>query len=149
MAGQLTHLHIEPGPDGWAKTFWRRDAGTENVIFVRFRKPPSKRQGWAIIGLHASKDSNPPWLSSDLMGDVPRHRIETAVASSAVFREGLLDGIDTHVALDDLDKVFKRVYSEAPRTLMKLERPKRSALDDDFYRRVATALSIPSRSPST
>lgn len=139
MPGQLTGvIHIETGPAGWLKAYWRREGGPENVIYVRFRKPKSSRQAWAPIGLQASKDSNPPWLSTDLVSDVPLHRIDSAVAMSTVFRDGLLDGIDEDQPAD-LDKAFARVYRKAPRTLMKLERPKRSELSDDFYRKVATA----------
>ena len=55
MTKQLTHLHLEAGPGGWVKAFWRREAGPDNVVFVRFQPPRTKRQGWTIIGLQASK----------------------------------------------------------------------------------------------
>jgi hypothetical protein len=138
MPGHLTHLHIETGPAGWLKAFWRRDNGPDNAIFVRFRAPESKRKGWAPIGLQASKDSYPRWLSSDLVRDVPLHRIDSAVALSTGFRRDLLERIDEDQP-SDLDKAFKRAYSEAPRTLTRLERPKRSELSDEFFRKVATA----------
>lgn len=132
-------LHIETGPGGWLKAFWRRSAGDpENVIFCRFRAPVKKRQRWALVGLHASRDSQPPWLSSSLLAAVPRHRIEVAVtASKDVFQKGLLEYMDVAIDPDDLDASFKRAYNIAPRP--KLERPPRGKLDDDFYREVALA----------
>jgi hypothetical protein len=138
MTRSLTHLHIETGPGGWLKAFWRRGADEpENVIYCRFRAPKTKRQGWALIGLQASQHSRPTrWLSSELLDDVPRHRIELAVVASDVFRDGLLEAIDDDVP-SDLDAAFARAYHTAPRP--KLERPRRSELDDAFYRRVALA----------
>jgi hypothetical protein len=108
----------------------------DNAIFVRFRAPQSKRQGWAPIGLQASKDSYPQWLSSDLVRDVPLNRIDTAVSMSMVFKDGLLELMDERPPAD-LDSAFKTAYADAPRP--KLVRPKRSQIDDDFYRQVASA----------
>jgi hypothetical protein len=136
MTKRLTHLHIETGPEGWLKAFWRREGGQENVAFVQFRPPKTKRQGWAIVGIKASKHSEPNWLSTALVDDVPRHRIEQAVAASEVFRSGLLAKIDEK-APGDLDTAFRRIYREAPR--ITLERPPRNKRDADFYRRVALA----------
>jgi hypothetical protein len=129
-------LHIETGPGAWLKAFWRRNAeDTDNVIFCRFRPPKTKGQAWALVGLHASKDSNPPWLSSDLLEDVPRHRIELAIQASEVFQDGLLKDKDVVVDPNDLDREFQRRYREA--APMRLERPARNELDDDFFRKVA------------
>jgi hypothetical protein len=138
MARPIT-LHIETGPGGWLKAFWRRNPDdTDNVIFCRFRPPRSKRHAWTLVGLYASKDSRPPWLSTELLDDVPRHRIEVAVAASVdVFQKGLLEDLDVEVDPDDLDGEFERVYSTAPRP--KLERPHRGELGDDFFREVAMA----------
>ncbi len=134
MTRQIT-LHIETGPGGWLKAFWRRpDDDFENVVYCRFEPPKNKRQAWGLVGLHASKDSEPWWLSSALLEDVPRHRIELAVQASSVFREGLLAGIDAEQP-KDLDAAFRRTYKARPRP--KLERPPRNELDDDFYRKVA------------
>jgi hypothetical protein len=136
MTQQLTHLHIETGRGGWLKAFWRREAGADNVIFVRLRPPRTKRQAWEIIGLQESKHSQPPWLSSELLNDVPRHRIELAVEASDVFRSGLLEGIDDEQP-KDLDAAFRRIYRDAPRA--KLARPARIQRGDDFLRKVAVA----------
>ena len=136
MTRQLSHLHIETGPGGWLKAFWRRDAGPDNVIYVQFRAPKTKRQAWAIVGLKTSKDSQPPWLSASLLADVPLHRIDRAVMLSDVFRAGLLEQLDAEVPAD-LDSAFRRAYKETPRT--PLERPPRNQLDDEFYGKVALA----------
>ena len=80
--------------------------------------------------------AQPPWLSSFLLEDVPRYRIEQAVYASEVVRSGLLEKID-EPAPDDLDTAFRRIYKTAPR--IKLERPARNKRDADFYRDVATA----------
>jgi hypothetical protein len=133
---QLSHLHLEVGPAGWVKAFWRREAGDENVVFVRFRPPANKRQRWTPIAMAASKDSRPPWLSSDLIADVPWHRIDVAVTTSDVYRGWLNDGINEKQP-SDLDAAFQRHYREAPR--VKLARPPRGNLDDAFYRQVAHA----------
>lgn len=134
MTKQLTHLHIETGPGGWARVFWRRESGPENVVFVRFRPPqPRKRLRWEIVALHTTKRSA---LTSALLDDIPRDRIRLAVVASDVFREGLLRDMDDEVP-SDLDSAFRGKYQEAPRS--KLERPPRSEMNDDFYRGVALA----------
>lgn len=139
MTRSVTHLHIEIGPGGWLKAYWRRGADEpENVIYCRFRPPKTKRQAWALVGLQASKHSQPQWLSSALLDDAPRHRIELAVQSSQVFRDGLLEGIDAEQP-NDLDAEFGRRYKEAPRVKILKARPPRSQLDDAFYRKVALA----------
>ena len=131
---RLTHLHIETGPAGWLKAFWRREDEPENVVFVQFRVPSSKRQGWAIVGLRTSKNSRPKWLSADLLSDIPLSRIESAIIASSVFRSGLEDRINDEQPAD-LDAAFKGMYREVPRTT--LERP--GKLDDAFLRQVALA----------
>lgn len=136
MTKQLSHLHIETGPGGWLKAFWHRKGGAENVIYARLRPPKTKRHAWAIIGLHASKDSKPPWLSPDLVADVPDRFIVLAVEASDVFRSALLEAID-HPQPDDLDAAFNSIYRERPRT--PLVHPGRARLDADFFRDVAAA----------
>jgi hypothetical protein len=137
MSKRLTQLHIETGPGGWLKAFWRREDGPENVIYVRLRPPRTKRHTWSIMGLEASKHSRPPRLSTDLLTDVPHLRIELAVAASDVFKSGLTKLIDQKVDARDLDAVFRAAYRDTPRT--KLERPPRGQRDDDFLRKVALA----------
>jgi len=137
VAKELTHLHIETGDGGWLKAYWRYGADApENTVFCRFRRPRTKRQGWALIGLQASKHSDPPWLSSGLLDEIPRLRIELAVQASEVFKDGLLEGYDADQPTD-LDAAFKRAYRKS--ALPELERPPRSGLNDDFFRRVALA----------
>ena len=137
MAGKLTNLHIETGPGGWLKAYWRREGAQENVIYVQFRVPRTKREGWAPVAIAPSKESYPRWLSDQLLRDVPTHRIDMAVVASSVFQEGLREQADRRVDPRDLDSVFKKTYEATPPIV--LERPKRGGLTDDFYRRVAFA----------
>jgi hypothetical protein len=137
MTNQVTHLHIETLGAGWLKATWRRGADApENTVFCRFRLPRNKREDWLLIGLQASKHSRPPWLSSALLDDVPRYRVELAVHASKVFQDGLRDPLEVELTTD-LDELSKRVYRQAP--LPKLERRPRNRLDDEFYRQVAAS----------
>ena len=137
MAGQVTHLHIQTGPGGWLKAFWRRDSGADNVIYAQYRVPKTKREGWALVALAPSKDSYPRWLSDALLRDVPTGRIDRAVTASTVFQDGLRADVDQRVDPRELDSVFRKSYEEGEPIV--LERPKRRALTDDFYRQVALA----------
>ena len=135
MRRELTHLHIETGPAGWLKAFWRR-GGVENVIYARLRPPRAKRDTWTIVGLEVSKGTEPPRLTAELLDDIPVHRIERAVATSTVFKDGLRDHIGDEPPAN-LDSAFPKHYEVMERT--KLARPSRAELNDDFFRKVAHA----------
>ena len=130
-----TRIHIETGPAGWLKARWHRDgAPFENAIFVRFRPPTGERQSWLIDRLAPSAHSLQ--RLAGLAADAPLYRIEEAVNASDVFRNGLLARL-ADPEPDDLDSAHLELYKEMPQT--KLKRPPRNKLDDDFYRKVATA----------
>jgi hypothetical protein len=133
MTKQLTHLHLEAGPGGWVKAFWRREAGSDSAIFVRFRGPQKKGERWTIIGLQVPKGLH---LHTALLDDVPRHQIELAANASEVIRDGLRTEIDEPTPVD-LDGAFKRAYREAERPI--LVRPPRNQIDDAFLRQVSFA----------
>lgn len=133
---QLSHLHIETGPGGWLKAYWRREAGPDNCAFVRFQAPKTKRHRWLPVAVQVARDSNFPWLSAEFLADVPLSRIDRAVNLSDVMKDGLRDAIDDETPAK-LDAAFRRMYRDAPRH--KLERPARGQRTDDFYRQVRLA----------
>jgi hypothetical protein len=129
-----TRIHIETGPAGWLKARWRGGESAENVIFVRFQPPAGERSTWLIDRLAPSRQSR--GRLAGLVADAPLYRIEEAVNASDVFRDGLLARLDDPEPAD-LDLAHTDSYRGMPQP--KLKRPRRNALNDDFYRQVASA----------
>lgn len=126
MARELTHLHVEAGPAGWVKTYWRRGARSrEQVGRVRFE--PMKNGWWRQQDVFASVSA---------LADIPLRQIELAVNANDVVTDALEQWLDEPSPVD-FESAVEGTLERVPRKRFK--RPRGRKLGDDFYREIAFA----------
>ena len=123
----LKKLELTPatngGQEGWVAADWRRADGSKGRVFVRLH-PNRAASRYYIVRMQIDEPT------AALLRDVPQARIEAAANADPEIRAWMERGLT-----EPLATIEQRIRARRVR----LKRPAKHRLDDDFYERVAAA----------